>query len=64
MKGGRILKVKFGYNPNSSSLGVSVLMVLIGSGLTYLAVATVSTLIRIRRKTGAGPGARPSGGSG
>jgi len=50
MKKGRILKIKFGYNPNSSSLGFSVLFVLMGSGLAYMSVALVSSLIRIRKK--------------
>ena len=49
MKRGKVLKVKFGTNPNSSSLGFSVLFVLMGSGLAYTAVALVSSLIRIRK---------------
>ncbi len=49
MKKGKVLKIKFGTNPNSSSLGFSVLFVLMGSGLAYAAVALVSSLIRVRR---------------
>ncbi len=49
MKKGKVLKVKFGTNPNSSSLGFPVLFVLMGSGLAYAAVALVSSLIRVRR---------------
>lgn len=53
MKRGRILKVKFGYNPNSSSLGVAVIFVMMGSFVGYLAVTFVSSIIRLRRKAGA-----------
>ena len=46
---GRILAVKWGYNPNSSSLGVDVTFLLFG--MTAIAIATpiVSLLLRARR---------------
>jgi hypothetical protein len=49
MKRGRILAVKWGVNPNSSSLGVDVTFLL--AGATALAVLTpvVGALIRWRR---------------
>jgi len=52
MKRGRILKVKFGYNPNSSSLGVAVIFVMMGSFVGYLAITLVSSIIRLRKKAG------------
>ena len=53
MKRGRILKIKFGYNPNSSSLGIAVIFVMMGSFFGYLAVTLVSSIIRLRGKSGA-----------
>ena len=49
MKRGRILAIKWGMNPNSSSLGVDVTFLLVGA--TALAVLTpmVGALIRWRR---------------
>ena len=51
MKRGRILKVKVGYNPNSSSLGVPVIFVMMGAFFGYLAVTLVSSIIRLRKKS-------------
>ena len=50
MKRGKILKVKYGYNPNSSSLGISVLMMMMGSVLGYVAVSLTSSIVRIRKR--------------
>ncbi len=49
VKRGRILAIKWGMNPNSSSLGVDVTFLLVGA--TALAVLTpvVGALIRWRR---------------
>ena len=54
MKRGKILKVKFGFNPNSSSLGIPIIFVLMGSFLAYGTIALVSSIIRARRRLGAG----------
>jgi hypothetical protein len=54
-KRGRILAIKWGMNPNSSSLGVDVTFLLVGA--TALAVLTpvVGALIRWRRTPKAEP---------
>ena len=52
MKRGKILKVKYGYNPNSSSLGISVLMMMVGSVAGYVAVSLTSSIVRIRKRLG------------
>jgi hypothetical protein len=56
---GRILAIKWGMNPNSSSLGVDVTFLLLGA--TALAVVTpvIGALLRWRRPA---PAAPPSGG--
>jgi hypothetical protein len=58
MARGRILAIKWGMNPNSSSLGVDVTFLLVGA--TALAVVTpvIGALLRWRRP------ARPQPGSG
>ena len=50
MRRGRILAIKGGMNPNSSSLGVDVTVLLVGA--TALAVVTplVGALLRWRRR--------------
>ncbi len=50
MKRGRILAIKWGMNPNSSSLGVDVTFLLLGA--TALAVVTpvIGALLRWRSK--------------
>lgn len=62
---GRILAIKWGMNPNSSSLGVDVTFLLVGA--TALAVVTpvIGALLRWRRPgrpepaPGAGPAKSP-----
>jgi hypothetical protein len=63
---GRILAIKWGMNPNSSSLGVDVTFLLVGA--TALAVVTpvIGALLRWRRPrpdrapaSGAGPAKSP-----
>jgi hypothetical protein len=53
---GRILAIKWGMNPNSSSLGVDVTFLLFGAAALSLATPVISALIRWRRpKKDAGP---------
>ena len=47
---GRVLAVKWGYNPNSSSLGVDVTFLLFGMAAVALLTPIISLLIRSRRK--------------
>jgi hypothetical protein len=46
---GRILAVKLGYNPNSSSLGVDVTFLLFGMSAVAVLTPVVSMLLRTRR---------------
>ncbi len=46
---GRILAVKWGLNPNSSSLGVDVTFLLFGAAALSLATPVLSALIRWRK---------------
>jgi hypothetical protein len=48
-KRGRILAVKWGLNPNSSSLGVDVTFLLFGAAALSLATPFISALIRLRK---------------
>lgn len=52
MKGsrGKVLRVKLGYNPNSSSLGTGIQVLLFGSAALSFVVVVLSTVIRLRRK--------------
>ncbi len=45
---GRILAIKWGLNPNSSSLGVDVTFLLFGAAALSLATPIVSALVRLR----------------
>jgi hypothetical protein len=56
---GRILAVKWGYNPNSSSLGVDVTFLLFGMAAIALLTPIVSLFLRARRVRPALPAARP-----
>jgi hypothetical protein len=47
---GRILAVKWGYNPNSSSLGVDVTFLLFGMAAVALLTPIVSLILRFRRR--------------
>lgn len=47
---GRILAVKWGYNPNSSSLGVDVTFLLFGMATIALLTPIVSLFLRSRRR--------------
>lgn len=46
---GKILAVKWGYNPNSSSLGVDVTFLLFGMAAIALFTPIVSLFLRARR---------------
>ena len=48
-KRGKILAVKWGYNPNSSSLGVDVTFLLFGMAAIALLTPIVSLFLRGRR---------------
>jgi hypothetical protein len=47
---GRVLAVKWGYNPNSSSLGVDVTFLLFGLVFVALATPLVGLLLRLGRR--------------
>ncbi|MBL9004910.1 MAG: hypothetical protein JNJ46_11735 [Myxococcales bacterium] len=55
---GRILAVKWGYNPNSSSLGVDVTFLLFGLSFLTLLTPIVGLILRLqaRRKSPSPPG--------
>jgi len=62
---GRILAVKWGLNPNSSSLGVDVTFLLFGAAALSLATPVVAALLRLRRPAADSGGARgDDGGAG
>jgi len=48
-KRGKILAVKWGLNPNSSSLGVDVTFLLFGAAFVSLLTPVVGALVRWRR---------------
>jgi hypothetical protein len=54
----KILAVKWGLNPNSSSLGVDVTFLLFGAAFVSLLTPVVGALIRWRHRPGAAPGPR------
>ncbi len=47
---GRVLAVKWGYNPNSSSLGVDVTFLLFGMAAVALLTPIISLILRARRR--------------
>ena len=49
-KRGKILAVKWGYNPNSSSLGVDVTFLLFGMAAIALLTPLISLFLRTRKK--------------
>lgn len=66
---GRILAIKWGLNPNSSSLGMDVTFLLAGAAALAIATPVVGALLRWRRPPApvaatparAAPGAREAG---
>jgi len=64
MARGRILAVKWGVNPNSSSLGVDVTFLLFGAAALAVATPVIGALIRWRRPAaGKAPGRGAGGGA-
>jgi hypothetical protein len=53
-RAGRVLAVKWGLNPNSSSLGVDVTFLLFGAAAVSLLTPVVSALVRWRRSVRTG----------
>ncbi|MBV8759133.1 MAG: hypothetical protein JO257_17725 [Deltaproteobacteria bacterium] len=49
MKRGRILAIKWGMNPNSSSLGVDVTFLLVGATALAMATPLIGALLRWRK---------------
>jgi hypothetical protein len=49
MRRGRILAIKWGMNPNSSSLGVDVTFLLVGATMLAMVTPVVGALLRWRR---------------
>ncbi|HUH06136.1 MAG TPA: hypothetical protein VML75_29305 [Kofleriaceae bacterium] len=54
-RAGRVLAVKLGLNPNSSSLGVDVTFLLFGATALSLLTPVFSALIRLRRPAASTP---------
>jgi hypothetical protein len=48
-RAGRVLAIKWGLNPNSSSLGVDVTFLLFGAAAVSLATPVIAALLRLRR---------------
>lgn len=61
MRRGRILAIKWGMNPNSSSLGVDVTFLLIGSTALAMVTPFIGALLRLRGKKGETEAAGPGG---
>jgi hypothetical protein len=57
MRRGRILAIKWGMNPNSSSLGVDVTFLLVGATLLAAVTPVIGVLLRWRRPTTVEPAA-------
>ena len=51
MPRGRILAIKWGMNPNSSSLGVDVTFLLVGATALAMVTPVIGALLRWRRRT-------------
>ncbi len=45
---GRVLAIRPGYNPNSSSLGVDLTLMLLGSAALSIVITLISTFVRLR----------------
>jgi hypothetical protein len=57
---GRILAIKWGMNPNSSSLGVDVTFLLVGATALAMVTPVIGALLRWRRPVSAeGPASSP-----
>jgi len=63
MRRGRILAIKWGINPNSSSLGVDVTFLLVGATVLAAVTPVIGVLLRWRRSAvleSAAPTATPA----
>lgn len=56
---GRILAIKWGMNPNSSSLGVDVTFLLVGATALAIVTPVLGALLRWRKPVPAEPPAEP-----
>lgn len=54
---GKILAIKWGMNPNSSSLGIDVTFLLVGATALAIATPVIGALLRWRKPTPAKPDA-------
>jgi hypothetical protein len=59
---GRILAIKWGMNPNSSSLGVDVTFLLVGATALAMVTPVVGALLRWRKPVSAAPPTPPADG--
>jgi hypothetical protein len=60
VKRGRILAIKWGMNPNSSSLGVDVTFLLVGATALAMATPVLGALLRWRKPVAAPGAAAPA----
>ena len=60
MARGRILAIKWGMNPNSSSLGVDVTFLLVGATALAAVTPIIGALLRWRRPLRAGATVQPA----
>jgi hypothetical protein len=63
MRRGRILAIKWGMNPNSSSLGVDVTFLLVGATVLAAVTPVIGALLRWRRSAASAPAATPAAGA-
>jgi len=57
---GRILAIKWGMNPNSSSLGVDVTFLLVGATVLAAVTPVIGALLRWRRPAAVAPAGEPA----
>ena len=60
MARGRILAIKWGMNPNSSSLGVDATFLFVGTTALAMVTPVISALLRWRRELSRAPWERPA----
>lgn len=63
MARGRILAIKWGMNPNSSSLGVDVTFLLLGATALSVVTPVIGALLRWRRPARPDPHLAPAAGT-
>lgn len=47
---GKLLKVKFGVNPNSSSIGTDVIYMMLGTAMFFILSFGITGFVRMRRR--------------